>query len=151
TTLSRRHADDLTLDQAMEGIARSLNGVTWRRVYNRQAATSEIPAKDLVAALRTLDALPQNELRVDNLFSQSTITHRPNVAITESFLRELRTKQFASRPILVLYTRRVESDGRLSAEKRLAEVQRQQIALLLNMRSDQMAQIMTGEVEQVQN
>lgn len=141
----RREVGELPAEQAIAALVNSLPGVAWRRVYLSEAdrARIETPrvAEALAADVRRLELHEGESLEVEQVREQratSYVRHRP---VTARFAAEKEAAGFGKEAVYVVYSTTPSARGE-TAEARFADLQRQQIGLMLQMSPSQMGQAM---------
>lgn len=137
----------LPLDQALDTLMEAVKSITWRRLYFTPTTAAALPPKTVAGMVRTLERSYQTDLGIEGPAAQGTTLLKENkgsASLPEALLRN----RFAPTPTYLVHARRESSGEAIPAGQRLAELQQQQTDLLIHSSVDQLAQMMTAQVEQ---
>jgi hypothetical protein len=144
-------AAELSVDKALEQLAAPIKNSSWRRVYLQQSGNTLTPPADKLAnSVRALDQLEQSGLVLENPATQKATTFVKNYAVSPSFTEELQSGQFSTTPIYILYAQTVTPESR-SVEERFADLQRQQMEMMMNMSPEEMSLAMQSSMQGFMN
>jgi hypothetical protein len=150
-TAPKSPSTDLALDRALDLITSSIKGSSWRRVYLQTGATTTLPPADkLAASVRALEQLEHGGLVLENPATKKATTYLKNYSISQSFTEELQAGQFSPSPIYVVYATTASADAK-SMEDRFADLQRQQMELMMQMSPEEMSAAMEHGMNQFMN
>jgi hypothetical protein len=114
-------------------------GVAWRRLYLPEAQLKHLQraetAAALAAAVRTLEGLACGSHVVENAATRRATLFLPGTKVSAA---ELKAEELGARPVYLLYSTAPAAVGGTPAE-RFGDLQRRQMALLLQMDPGQMA------------
>lgn len=143
--------DGLSLDQALDLLSAAIKGSSWRRVYLQQSGNNLVPTADKLAnAVRTLDQLEHSGIVLENPATKKATTYLKNYAVSPTFKDELQAGQFDTKPVYVLYSLSVSPEAR-SVEERFADLQRQQMEMMMNMSPEEMSASMQASMQTFMN
>jgi len=138
-------SETLDVDGALTSVTGQLrHNAAWRRVYLSQAQASNPPSPEKLAdAVRGLDRIEQTGLVMENP-SNKRVTTFVRFNIPANFAEELEAQQFSTEPIYVLYnTTALTSVGAgKSLQERFADLQAQQMEMMMQMSPEEAAQAM---------
>jgi hypothetical protein len=144
-------ASELSLDKALDQLAASIRGSAWKRVYLPEALGSTVPPADKLAnSVRALDQLEQTRLVLENPVTKKATTFIKNYSISPNFTEELQASEFHTSPIYVFYSQNPGIESK-SVEERFADLQRQQMEMMMNMSPEEMAGAMQYGMDQFMN
>lgn len=146
-------SENLEVEAALTSLAGQYRNVAWRRVYLNRAQAGVAPSAERLAdAVRALDRIEQTGLVVENHANKRAATFvRFNVPA--NFADELAQQQFSTEPIYILYNPAANTSigaGR-SVQERFADLQRQQMEMMMQMSPDEAAQAMAQGMQMWMN
>ena len=121
----------MALPAALDQLCGRLPGTAWRRVYLPKQAGTELPKPERLGALaRAFDRIAPASFGVERPAGAglARFERTPAAAATEE--AQLRAWGLEPEPLYLIYSTTSTSDGR-SAEARMADLQRQQLALAI--------------------
>jgi hypothetical protein len=128
---------DLPIEQALEVLVTPLAGAVWRRIHLPEAQIRELRrahvVEKLATAVRTLEGLECGDMVLEDAEKRRNTLYRRHAAAAEGEPAEPGT-----RPVYLLYSTAPAARGHTLGE-RFADLQRQQMALMLQMGPDAMA------------
>jgi hypothetical protein len=132
-------AADLPAEKALAALAHRLPGAAGRRVYLPEARQKRLPSPErLAAVVRGLDEMVPFSLLIENPGRERATLYLKDQP--SAFLPMLIEQgQLSERPLSLLYSRTPAARGD-SVEDRVADLQRQQIGLLLRMSPEELTQ-----------
>lgn len=135
----------LPIEDALRAMTAPLSGVAWRKLYLTDAQLKTVKhapgTEKLVAAVRALEHLESGDLALEDAAIGSVITYLKNPPLSPSFDTERAAWKLSDRPVYLLFSTTPAARGGTLLE-RFAHLQRQQMALMLRMSPDQMANAM---------
>jgi hypothetical protein len=136
---------DLPIEEALRTMTAPLSGIAWRKLYLTDAQLKSVKrtsgTEKLVAAVRALEHLESGDLALEDAATGSVITYLKNPPLSPSLDTERAAWKLNDRPVYLLYSTTPAARGGTLLE-RFAHLQRQQMALMLRMSLDQMANAM---------
>jgi hypothetical protein len=141
---------DLPVEEALDKLAASLPGVLWRRLYLPAALLKPLKKTHLAVTLpgvvRALTRLETGSLLLESAGTRRRALYVRDQPVGPSLAAEMEAAGFAVQPIYLLYSA-LSAPRSGTPESRLAELQRQQVALMLAMTPETMATSMEGWIE----
>jgi hypothetical protein len=136
---------DLPIEEALQTMTAPLSGIAWRKLYLTDAQLKTVKrapgTEKLVAAVRALEHLESGDLALEDAATGSVTTYLKNPPLSPSFDTERAAWKLSDRPVYLLYSTTPAARGGTLLE-RFAHLQRQQMALMLRMSPDEMANAM---------
>jgi hypothetical protein len=133
---------DLPITQALDTLVAPQPGIAWRRLYLSEAQLKHARRAESAAALstavRTLEGLACGNLVVEDSATQRATFFVHSTLVSAA---ELETEKLSPRPVYMLYSTAPDTRGD-TLEQRFGHLQRQQMALMLQMDPSQMARSM---------
>lgn len=144
-------ADGLAVDKALDLWTGAIRNSAWRKVYLKASQATVLPPADkLAASVRTLDQLEHSGLVLENPTTKKVTTYVKNYDLSPTFADDLQAGQFAPAPVYVLYATNPSVDS-MPAEERFADLQRQQMAMMMQMTPDELTQAMSNSMQMFMN
>jgi hypothetical protein len=144
-------AEDASLDKALDQLVLAVKGSSWKKVYLQQNNNTLTPSPDKLAnSVRTLDQLEHSGLVLENPVTKKATTYLKNYAVSNSFVEDLQAGQFNTTPVYILYATTVSLESK-SVEERFADLQRQQMEMMMNMSPEEMTQAMQASMQSFMN
>lgn len=129
-----------TIDAGLDALVGNMKGVAWRRVYLTNEQANAMPsAVKMAATLRALDVVEQSGLVTENTATKRATTILKNYPVTDGFKQDLAAGQFSTVPVYVVYSTSASSG---TMQDRMADLQRQQMELMMQMSPEQMTESM---------
>jgi hypothetical protein len=141
------------IEEALDALVAGMKGATWRKAYRQQAEANAVPSADkLCAAVRALDVLEQTGLVVENNRTRRATLYSKDFPVPANFADELQGQRFTTTPLYVIYaTSTGASAGGATTADRFFDLQKQQMALMMEMSPEQMAQAMSQSMQMFMN
>lgn len=140
----------LPVDKALQAVTAAQPGIAWRRLSLTEAQLKRMPSTaGLAAAVRTLETLEAGSLLLENPATQRGTLYLKDQPLS-TLAPALEAARFAERPVYLLYTTTPAARGGTVLE-RFADLQRQQMGMMLQMGPDQMTRSMEQAIQTFQS
>lgn len=152
TTMPTRPAEDASLNAALDSLAGQLKRTAWRRVYVKAAQANAVtdPGK-LASSVRALELVEHSGLVLENPMTRQATAYVKNYPVSGSFSQELEDQQFSQKAIYVLFSTDPRADASKTMEDRMADLQREQMDLMMQMDPDQLSNAMARGMQMFMN